>query len=202
MTDISKDKAGPRPAILIPTTKFLDPILYCLSAPPLSSTDCALFDALLVEIAERMEKFLQKKYPEAKAKPQPPENDLPFARLVVVNVEHTAEVDLIWGEAISSIKEELSALIEIQTEGVIDLEKSDLLARLENNWLLHRISGAGSQAGTAKLIQIGEIQKNPKLYLKQYEAISKARAEDYFLILESYFSEKANLRLYSKDSEK
>lgn len=202
LTDISKDKAGPRPAVLIPTTKFLDPILYCLPSPDLASVDCALFDAILIELARRMEARLAEKYPEMKVKALLPENDLPFARIVVTSVEHTAEVDSVYADSISSIKKDISREIEIKTEGVIDLEKSDLLARLENNWLMAVISGAGSQEGTARLIQSGEIQKNPKLYLEQYAAIARAKPEDYFLIAESYFAEKAPLRLYSKDSKK
>lgn len=202
LTDISKDKAGPRPAVLIPTTKFLDPILYCLPSPDLASVDCALFDAILIELARRMEARLAEKYPEIKVKALLPENDLPFARIVVTSVEHTAEVDSVYADSISSIKKDISREIEIKTEGVIDLEKSDLLARLENNWLMAVISGAGSQEGTARLIQSGEIQKNPKLYLEQYAAIARAKPEDYFLIAESYFAEKAPLRLYSKDSKK
>ena len=202
LTDISKDKAGPMPAVLIPTTKFLDPVLYCLPSPDLSSVDCALFDAVLIELASRMENRLSAKYPETKVKALLPENDLPFARIVVTSVEHTAEVDSVYAESVSSIKADISRQIETQTEGVIDLEKSDLLSRLENNWLMAVISGAGSQEGTARLVQSGEIQKNPKLYLEQYATISKARSEDYFLIAESYFAEKAPLRLYSKDSKR
>ena len=202
LTDISKDKAGPRPAILVPTTKFLDPVLYCLSSPDLATTDCALFNALLLELASRLEARLSANYPETKVKAQLPENDMPFARIVVTNVEHTAEVDSAYEACIASLKADLSAQIEIQTAGVIDLEKSELLTRLENGWLMAVISQAGSQDGTAKLIQIGEIQKNARLYLDQYEAIDKAKGEDYFLIAESYFDSAAPLRLYSKDSKK
>lgn len=202
LTDISKEEAGPRPAVLIPTTKFLDPALYCLPSPDLASTDLALFDALLIETAARMEARLTQKYPETKVKAQLPDNDLPFARIVVTSVEHTEAVDSAYSEAVSSIKKDISREIEIKTEGVIDLEKTDLLARLENNWLMAVIGGAASQAGTARLMQGGEVQKNPKLYLNQYQAVSKAKPEDYFLIAESYFDQKAPLRLYSKDSKK
>ena len=149
-----------------------------------------------------MENRLSKKYPQIKVKAQFPENDLPFARLVVTSVEHTAETDKIFEESVTSLKKELSDLIAIKTEGVIDLEKGELLARLENNWLMAVISGAQSQEGTARLIQSGEVQKNPCLYLDQYEAVSKAQGEDYFLILSSYFESEKKLRLYSKDSKK
>lgn len=202
LTDISKEEAGPMPAVLIPTTKFLDPVLYCMPSPNLDSTDCALFDALLIELASRMENRLSKKYPETRVKAQLPDNDLPFARLLVTSVEHTAEVDSAYSECLSSIKKDIANQIELKTDGVIDLEKIDLLASLENNWLMAVISKAASQEGTARLMQSGEIQKNPKLYLRQYEAISKAGVEDYLLIVEKYFAPLPPLRLYSKDSKR
>ena len=164
--------------------------------------DSALFDALLIELASRIEEKLTKKYPELKAYARLPENDLPFARLVVTSVEHTAEVDSVYAECVSSIKKDISAQIDLQSDEVIDLEKNELLARLENNWLLAVIGGAASQEGTARLMQSGEIQKNPKLYLNQYEAVSNAKLEDYASLMERYFDSAASLRLYSKDSKK
>ncbi|WP_407429345.1 insulinase family protein [Treponema sp.] len=202
LTDISKDKAGPRPQILIPTTKFLDPVLYCFASPDLSSTDCALFNSILIEIAERMENILSKKYPETKVKAKLPENDIPFARIVVTNVEHTSEIDSVYAQTVQSLKTDITKAISIQTGGVIDLEKTELLSKFENNWLMRVIAQAENQTGTAKLIQTGEVQKNPKLYLEQYAAIDKANPEDYFLITESYFTDKIPLALYSKDSKK
>ena len=202
LTDISKDKAGPRPAVLVPTTKFLDPVLFCLPAPDLAGTDCALFNALLIELAKRMEKELAQKSPETKVLASLPENEIPFARLTITNVESTNAVDTAYKKSISSIKKELARQTELKTEGVIDLEKTDLLAGLENNWIMEVLSQAASQTGTARLIQSGKIQDNPQLYLNQYEAVSKAEAEDYMRLAEKYLTESSPLRLYSKDSPK
>lgn len=202
LTDISKDKAGPMPAVLVPTTKFLDPILYCFPSPVLSSPDCALFDSLLLEVASRLEKNLKKIDSDIKVKALLPENDLPFARLVVLNSPRTSVVESAYFDSVSALKNELSILISNHTENVIDLEKNDLLARLESNWLMRVISDAGSQTGTARLIQSGEIQRKPKLYLNQYSSVSSAREEDYFSILERFFPEKIPLKVYSKDTKK
>lgn len=202
LTDISKDKAGPRPAVLVPTTKFLDPVLYCLDSPDLASADCALFDAVLLELSARLEAKLAARSPETKVKAFRGENDVPFARIVVTNVERTVEVDGAYSDCVAALKADLAAQIALQTEGVIDLEKSDLLSRLENGWLMAVIAGAGSQSGTARLIQIGGIQKNARLYLDQYEAIDRAKAEDYLRVAERYFAPAAPLRLYSKDSRR
>ena len=202
LTDISKENAGPMPKVLVPTTKFLDPLLYCLASPDLSSTDRALFDSILIELASRIEKKLSEKYPGEKVRAALPDNDIPFARILVTGVEHTDEVDSVYSECVSSIKNDISRQIEIRTDGVIDLEKTGLLANFENNWLMTVISKAGSQKGTARLMQDGEAQGNPKLYLLQYEAVSDAGLEDYNRIVEKYFDSKAPLAIYSKDSPK
>ena len=186
----------------MPTKKFLDPILFCLAAPDIADCDGALFNALLIELARRMEKELSQKSPGTKVLAALPENEIPFARLTITNVESTNSVDLAYKNCIASIKKELLRQIELKTEGVIDLEKTDLLAGLENDWIMEVLSQAASQTGTASLIQTGEIQGIPKLYLNQYEAVSTAEAENYLRLAEKYLTDSSPLRLYSKDSPK
>lgn len=201
LTDISKDKAGPMPAKLIPTTKFLDPVLYCIPVPDMASTDCALFNALLLELGSRIEERISAVNPQSKVKVGLPDPDMPFARIVVTNVERTSDSDRIYEASVASIKNDLKYLLSIKSEDIIDIEKNDLLSRLESNWILTVLSEAGSLEGTASLIESGIILKNPQLYLEQYKAIDSARIEDYFLIAESLLDEKAPMILYSKDSK-
>ncbi len=200
LTDISKDKAGPMPAKLIPTTKFLDPVLYCLPSPDLSSTDAALFDALLIELASRIEEKISKINPQSAVKLSLATADLPFVRLAVTNVERTSEADKIYRESVQSLKNDLKQLIASKTEGVIDAEKNPLLSKIESGWILKVLSQASTPHGTAQLIESGLILKNAQLYLDQYDVVDKAEAEDYFLIAESMIEAKAPLILYSKDS--
>lgn len=202
LTDIPKEKAGPMPQVLIPTTKFLDPALYCIASPDESEPDAALFNALLLEAGRIMNQKAHKAGKTSSVRVQLPEMDIPFARIIFTNVEHTQEADKIYAESIAELKDEIKSQLQLKTEGVKDLEKNDLLARLENNWIMEVISEAGTNEGTRELINMGFIKKNPKLYLQQYEAVDKAQLEDYFLIAESWLEEKAPLRLYSKDSKK
>ncbi len=201
LTDISKDKAGPMPAKLIPTTKFLDPILYCIPSPDLASTDAALFNALLIELSGRIEAKAKEKNPQSAVKLALSEPALPFARLTVTNVEHTADIDRIYKECVQSIKNDLRQLISSKIDGVIDAEKPALLAQLESGWILKVLSESGTPQGTARLIENGLILKNAELYLDQYSAVDNAQAEDYFLIAESLLETKPPLILYSKDSK-
>lgn len=202
LTDIPKEKAGPMPAVLIPTTKFLDPVLYCISSPDISAADSSLFNALLLEIGKKMNEKASKAGSESKVKVALPETDIPFARIFVSNVERTSGADKIYKESVEEIKSEIRNQLELKTEGVFDLEKNELLARLENNWITEVLPEAGTNEGLAELVKSSFILGNPNLYLEQYNSVDKASLEDYFLIAESYFSDKPPMRLYSKDSKK
>lgn len=202
LTDVPKEKAGKMPAVLIPTTKFLDPALFCLSSPDLSAADTSLFNALLLEIGRKMNKKSSAAGSQSKVQVFLPETDVPFARIVVTKIEHTAGAEKIYAESVNELKNEIKSQLDLQTEGVKDLEKNEVLARLENGWIMDVLSDAGTNKGAAELVKTGFVLGNPKLYLDQYRALDNAKLEDYFLILESYFPEKPPMRLYSKDSKK
>lgn len=202
LTDIPKEKAGKMPAVLIPTTKFLDPALFCFSAPDLSASDTSLYNALLLEIGKKMNEKASKAGSSSEVKVDLPEIDVPFARIFVTKVESTQNAEKIYTESIDELKEELKTQLNLKTGGVIDLEKNEILARLENNWIMETLGEAGTNEGTAELLKEGFLEGKPKLYLEHYNAVDKASLEDYFLILESYFPEKPQMRLYSKDSKK
>lgn len=201
LTDIPKEKAGPEPAVLIPTTKFYDPALFCFSCPDLKSKDSALYNALLLEIAKKMDSKAQAAGSESRAKAFLPENDVPFARISVSKIERISGAEKIYKESLAELKNELKNALDLKTSGVIDLEKSEILSRLENNWIMEILSQAGTNEGAAELVKSGFVQGNAKLFLDQYAAVDKAALEDYFLILESYFPETPPMRLYSKDSK-
>ncbi len=202
LTDVAAEDAGPRPQILIPTTKFLDPVLYVLPSPEISSTDSALFNALLYELSERIEKKAKKQNPEVSVKIYPPEKDLPFARISILNVERTNSVDKAYKDAVSELTEDLRKLVAQKDEEARDLQKAELVERMENLWILNNLSDVQSALGTVKLIQKGCELKNPKLYLDQYEAIDKALQDDYFVIAQAWLEKIPPIRIYSADSRK
>lgn len=201
LTDIPKEKAGPQPATLIPTTKFLDPALFCLSSPDLSSKDASLFNAILLEIGRKMNEKAEQAGTESEVQVYLPETDVPFARIAVTKIEHKKNAEKIYQESVEELKTEFKNQLDIKTDGVIDLEKNPLLARLENGWIMAILSEAGTNEGAAKLVEKSFHLGNPQLYLEQYKAVDSAHLEDYFLILESYFPSHPAMRLYSKDSK-
>ena len=199
LTDVSADKAGPRPAVLVPTKNFSDPALYCIPSPDLSATDIALFNALLYEIAARMQSKLEA---EITMRTDVADYDFPFARLYAQNIKQISKIDAAYKETISELAEDLQSLVNAETSGVINTEKDRLLATMENRWLMNTLSATGTALGTAELMQTGATYGNPALYLDQYAAIDTAKPEDYFILMQFYFSDLPDFRVYSIDSKK
>lgn len=198
-TDISADKAGPRPAVLIPTTDFSDPLLYIIGTPEISSTDCALFNALLYRLEEKLQ---EKVSSEQKVIVKAPTSDLPFAQIIVTKIKHINQTDSLYKNVISDLIEELKLIIDNKLEFVKDLEKNYILNELENKWVLKELTKTNNLIGTSELIHNGIIHNNPTLYIDMYKAITNATAEDYYIIAKSFFEDAQTLRLYSADSKK
>ena len=226
LTDVSADKAGPRPAVLVPTTEFYDPLLYCIPSPPLAATDSAIFNALLYELSARLQKLCGDAFP---VRLEVADDDIPFARLYVSRVTHTADIDAAYRTAVSSLKAalgELAAEEERRTESapaasdddaasgappaadaltpsLTPRERAALLIVLENGWLLQTLSETDDSAATARLIQLGLLRaQNAALYLEHYAAVSAATAQDYVRLMQTYLDETAPLRLYSADAKR
>ena len=199
LTDISADKAGPRPAVLVPTKNFNDPTLYCIPAPDLSSTDLALFNALLYEISRRMQ---AKVGADIQIRTDIPDYDFPFARLYAQNVKQISKIDSAYLETIAEVTDDLQTLVNAENIGVIDTEKDRMLATMENNWLMNTLSATGTARGTAELIETGASFGKATLYLDQYAAVDKAKAEDYFILMKFYFADIPDFRVYSIDSKR
>ena len=199
LTDISADKAGPRPAVLVPTKNFNDPALYCIPAPDLSTTDIALFNALFYEFAARLQ---NKVGADIAIRTDIADYDIPFARLYAQNITQVAKVDAAYKETVAELTEDLQALVSAASAGVIDTQKDRLLAGMENRWLMHTLSGTGTALGTAELLQQGANYGHPALYLDQYAAVDAATAEDYFIMMKYYFADVPDFRVYSIDSKR
>jgi len=198
-TDISADKAGPRPAVLIPTTDFSDPLVYIFASPDSATTDAALFNALLFELQDRLQKKVSS---EQVVKVAVPSVDLPFAQIKITKIKHTAQTDKIYADTVTELIADLENLVAAKDESVIDTEKDRLLATMENRWLMNTLSDTSSAKGTARLIAEGAMLKNPCLYLDQYQSITNAEAADYYIVAKAYLEKVPALRMYSADSKK
>ena len=127
---------------------------------------------------------------------------MPYAIIVITKVKHYLQTEKIYEQAIKEISQELKKIIKTDTHGFKDLEKDDFLSELENQWIINELEKTSTNEGTAFLIQKGLSSGNPELYLDQYEAVSKATAEDYYLVFSSYLEDFPRMRIYSADTKR
>ena len=218
LTDVSADKAGPKPAVLIPTTKFLDPVLFIIPTPDMKSGERALFDAVLAEISSRMEAKAARSEPTTKVVSSGAEFDMPFARITALNAKSAGAIDKAYRESVEELKAELAKIVNDETEitkimeetengteertsvRIIDYEKNALLSKIENGWIVANLAESGTARGTAELVQKGALLGKPNMYLEQYEAVDEATAADYILVITKFIPGIPPVRIYSRDS--
>ena len=188
LTDIPAEKAGPQPAVLIPTTEFLDPVIYANKAPEPGTKQAALYNAVLNYIG----KTIERSYP---VTVQFPRSCLNIGSLAIQNVSHTRELDSQYKTVIQTITEQMQRL----------QAKDTIIKEIKNSWILNQMTQTGSDTGTALLIQNGLelFTENPKphWYLEEYNYIQTATAQDFLEIME-YFPVISQARVYSSDSKK
>jgi len=190
LTDIPAEKAGPQPAVLIPTTEFLDPVIYAFPAPEPASKQAALYNAVLCWLAGELTINDSEK-----AISRLPEKGINLGTITVMNVPHTREVDALYKTTIQNLENNLN---KIQTSKA-------LVNKIKDNWILTRMPETNTDSGTAQLIQRGlelsGTEEAATYYLEEYKWIVKAEAKDFLEILE-YFPVRPPLRVYSADSKK
>ena len=192
LTDIPAEKAGPQPAVLIPTTEFLDPVIYALEAPEPGTKEAALYNAVLSYIGTK----LSANNP---VTVQLPSRTVNLGVLTIQNVAHTREMDAQYKNAVQSITDSLNRFQA--NEGIV--------RDIKNNWVQKEMKETGSNSGTALLMQkgleladAGDTEHNGALwYLDEYEWIQNAGTQDFIEVMK-YFPVRAQIRVYSSDSKK
>ena len=188
LTDIPAEKAGPQPAVLIPTTEFLDPVIYGALAPEQGTKQAALYNAILCYISKQ----LPKKHSVAL---QLPRNNLNIASITVLNVEHTRELDAEYKTIVTKLAENIKSVTA----------RSEVIRDIKINWTKSQMSETSSNTGTAFLMQRGtelfSDSPDPQFYLEEYNYIQTAGPKEYAEVME-LFSPRAQIRVYSSDSKK
>lgn len=193
LTDIPAQEAGPQPAVLVPTTEFLDPAIFYFQAPE-DSKNLYLFNALVNYLETLLTEEIKNnpRLKETKVLAQLPQAKMNFASLIFTNVAHTKEIDACWKLSINKLKKELENN-PLQTS-----------QKIKNYWNLKELESSGSNSGTALLLQKGFEynfeEAKAEFYLEEYKSIQSANAQDFYSIL-NYLPITPEYRLYSKDSK-
>lgn len=196
LTDIPAEEAGPMPAVLIPTTEFLDPVLYVVKAPECGTKEAALFNALINYTADVLQTQLDesRKLKGAKTMIQLPRYNVPAAFISIQNVSRTKEADSAYKSTVRTIKNRIAAP---------DANKT-VIQSIKDAWIINQMEKTSSNAGTAELIQKGFelFPDSPRadFYLQEYNYIQTATPEDFRAVLD-LLPELPDLRLYSEESK-
>ena len=195
MTDISADKAGPRPAVLVPTTDFADPVQYWFSAPQ-NEKEAALFDALLLELHSLCQKAFagSDRYKKMSARIEEKSPLVSFGAITFFNVQYLSDADAILEEALLKLREEL--------------EDSAALEKIKSLWLVKAFEGTERNINAARLMakKIDQARAQGKNFdakeaaAGDYEAVTKACAADFAAVYEAFFAKR--FKLYSDAAKK
>lgn len=196
LTDIPAEKAGPMPAVLVPTKEFIDPVIYVFQSPEKGTKNSAIFNALLYYLEDRLNSALKQNavLKEAKAYVTPARSSMEAAAITVQNVSHTKEMDNLFNALIEEILSQLK-------EGA----GTNLPTQIKDTWLQKVLSNTQTNTGTALLIQEGmeyfPFEQNPYLYLEEYNYIQQAELSDFISVMDN-FPAKPHLIIYSKEGKK
>lgn len=196
LTDVPAEKAGPMPAVLIPTTEFLDPLIYGFKAPEAGTKDSALFCALLNYLEGEIQKEIDSSIKDSRQKVSVrlPEYSLDYGFVIVQNVAQLRQTE-------NAIKAALQKLLTKLTSPVAN---STVIVQIKNEWTKKQLEGTSSNRGTALLIQKGtELfpdSPRPDFYLTEYKVIQQAGPQDYIEAFK-YFPQQPQLRVLSKDTK-
>ena len=196
LTDVPAEKAGPMPAVLIPTTEFLDPLIYAYKAPEAGTKDAALFNALLNYLQGEIQYEIDSVIKDSRQKVdiKLPCYTLDYGFIIVQNLAHLRDTE-------NAIKRALQNLSAKLTSPVAN---STVIVQIKNEWTKKQLEETSSNRGTALLIQKGTelFPDNPKpeFYLTEYKQIQDAGPQDYIEAFK-YFPLVPHLRVLSKDSK-
>ncbi len=192
LTDVPAEKAGPMPAKLIPTTKFLDPVMYVFKLPQSGTKD----NALTITVLKYMETLVQAqiasnaKISGATAQLNDTYPNTDTIVFTIQNVEVQKEADVCWAAAVTQFNNLLNGPTQ-----------SEVLQQIKDYWIKDALLQTQTNTGTAYLLQKGfeffpyEIQ--PDYYLKEYKYVSEATREDILEIAKN-IPQQPLLRFYAK----
>jgi len=182
-TNIPAELAGNRPAKLIPTTNFDDPVLYFSTAPQ-DKNEIPIFNSVLLELKYRLEEKLNKN----------------------VITYFATEKKSVGGIQIEKINQNFdidSIVFEIAQQIFQELSDDVLIETMKNRWISSVLWKTSTNLQTANLIAESiKNTDNPWQYLNDYENIEKASSVDFQFVMNKYMMQEPILKVYSENRRK
>lgn len=181
-TDIPAELAGERPAKLIPTTEFNDPVHYYSNAPN-NIDELPLYNSLLFEMEQRIEKAtgLEVKTKIASVKS-------PFGGLQILSVPRLLDIDAVLKRTATQLAED-----------ILSQKGEDIIMGIKTKWQFNILSDISSNIAVTELIAKGLNETGSQIqYLKDFEIINKATVVEFSKIMEEYLINFPPASLYSE----
>ena len=192
LTDVPAEKAGPMPSKLIPTTKFLDPVMYVFKLPQAGTKE----NTLTVAVLKYLEKLVQvqidsnRKMEGATAQANDPYPNTDTIVFTILNVENQKEADACWSAAVT----QLNNLLNGPTQ-------SEVLQEIKDTWMTASLAQTQTNTGTVLLLQKGfeffPYETKPDYYLQEYSFVNNATRDDIIEVMKD-IPQQPLLRFYAK----
>ena len=196
LTDVSADKAGPRPAVLVPTTDFADPAQYWFLAPD-DESEAALFDALIAALHSALQENFaaNNRWNKMTARIEEKSPLVSYGAITIFNVQFVSDADAAMQEALARLKEEIQG-------------SPDALERIKILWTKSALGGADKNLEAARLLAkkldraraLGKDFDMEAALARDYETVSKAGSKEFARVFEKYFG--VYCKFYSADAKR
>lgn len=187
LTDVSREKAGPRPLVLVPTKEFLDPAQFWISC---NDNNISQFNSVLLDFALIVEKKCNDVLQEQKmiVKTQLATKDVPFGVITILNVKNVSTIELIYKESY---------------EEYLKLISDEKLQKIKSTWKKNYYNSSMTNFGMSLLLYQNSFCQSEfknELFL-EYEKVLNLKVEDVQKIFLDFEFEK-NYKFYSQDTKK
>lgn len=209
LTDISADKAGPRPAVLVPTTEFYDPVQFWIRSPKFFEDDAAIFDALILELEAQCKKIAAQNFARIEARLEERSALVSFGAITLFNVKKISDAEFILKKSLEQLREKLFADSN-EVSGDADFLEGDLFNQMKARWIKARYSESHENVDAinrlAQEASIAHLSENAPSkigvsFAREYEIVALCENEKFREVWKKYF-EVPPFKLYSSDSKK
>lgn len=191
LTDIPAEEAGPMPEVLIPTTKFLDPVVWFFESPEIHDENYAYYKAFINYLAKKIQSEAQKNFDmnESQVFVKFGNEIIKTSAIILTNVTKTETAEKILNDSLKKIREDLgnSNNSKESCKKIFEFYVNENFGKNESNFIQ-----------IADFLSEGIKNGNPGEYLQNYLKIKKSSAKNYLEIQEKYFSSPL-LRVYAQN---
>ncbi|MCF0242947.1 MAG: insulinase family protein [Treponema sp.] len=197
LTDVSADKAGPMPSVLVPTKTFSDPALFCIKAPEYGTEEYFIFNSILPYLQKSMNEYASEKKEmyNCSVSFASASKNIPMATISFSAVDRTSYADSLMKNSVKNLKSNLSS------SGTC----VKTLREIKDAWVFNEFEWANTNTGNALLIDKSLYESeevNGSFYLEKYKFVNELTAEKILSVIEQFYDFDNMYRLYSADSKK